>query len=275
MKIKEIDINDIEILENHRTNIADTRIDELMISLKQNGLQQAIGVSEGKKKKYQIVYGQRRFLAAKKLGWQTISAEVLSDVDNQHFHILSLTENIQREDPSFNELGRSMEQLEKLGLTQKEISVRLGIPALKISQIMRTYQALPEKHREKVRFVGKGGGRKRGTIPPQLANKLLTIKKHHGLSDKDCDALFKYAQETDMMMEDLNSLSVLLKTGINLEAAIEQLHDYSVFSVTFIADKREVSSLMQKHCIQSKPLLFKRIIYGKTPSLKKPNFVKV
>ncbi|MCK5581321.1 MAG: ParB/RepB/Spo0J family partition protein [Candidatus Omnitrophica bacterium] len=274
MEIKEIRIKDIEIIDNHRTNIADTRIDELMMSIKQHGLKQPIGVTVGKKKKYQIIYGQRRFLAFQKLGWETIPAEI-QKINDKQFHILSLTENIQRDNPSFNELGRSMDALEKLGLNTKEIAVRLGIPLDRVKQIIRTYQALPEKHRDKVKFGCRGGGRGKGDIPPQVANKILTIKKENGLSNKDCDSLFKYVQETDMLVEDLRNLAILLKTGMSIAEAIEALHEVFVYTVSVVVDRTEVYKRMKDEGITSKQTFFRRMIYGKTPPVKKPKFIKV
>lgn len=275
-KIVEIPIKDVKVIENTRANIKGTHIDELMLSIKQHGLKQPIGVSVIDKNNYQLIFGQRRLLACQQLGWNTISAIVTEDVDMKKLLILNLTENIQRKDPTFVEYGRGIEKLLAMKMTYEEVAARLGLEVDRVKQIAKTYVALPAKHRSKVQFVGKGGTAKgRGGIPVQIANQVVALKKAHGLSMDNTDTLIKYICETQMSKEDVKSLSVLLNSGLKLADAIEKLHDYHVYHVHVVVERSLVSKHMSQHGVGGAGLLFKKIIYGDIPPIKKPSFVKI
>lgn len=276
MNVLEIPMKDIDVIENHRADIGKTHIDELMQSIRQHGVKQPVGVKiEGKR--YQLIFGHRRLLACQKLGWETIPCIVSNDVDEQKFHILNLTENLQRNDPSFVELGRGIEKLEKCGLNHAEIGARLGVAVKKIENIAVIYKALPEKHRGKVAFSRRSGpgSRPKGSLPAHIANKVIQLKRHFGLKDKAVDKLIKYIQETDMLVEDIKNLSILLNSGLSIDDAIEKLHEYHIYTVDVAISKNLMIEAMKKAGINSSRLLIKKIVYGLHPPLKKPDFIKV
>ncbi|GAI55360.1 unnamed protein product, partial [marine sediment metagenome] len=64
-------------------------------SMKEIGLIHAIIVAE-RDGKYEVVAGQRRWLAAKKLGWGRIKAEV-RELDRTQIALIRANENLQRE----------------------------------------------------------------------------------------------------------------------------------------------------------------------------------
>lgn len=76
--------------------------------------------------KYELVYGHRRFLAAKNLGWKSIKAEiVLADESQMIFQ--SLIENVEREDLSDYEKGGTFRRLNRdFRLTYQEIGDLFG-----------------------------------------------------------------------------------------------------------------------------------------------------
>jgi ParB/RepB/Spo0J family partition protein len=274
MKVQEIPIEKIRITENHRVNIDSTHLDELMQSIKQRGLIQPIGVSANGHNDYILRFGQRRLLACKKLGYKTISASIEDVAGEQNLLLENLTENMQRKDPSFAELGRIIDKLAK-ELSVKEISVRLGIPAPKIKQIVDVYHALPEKFRKRIVFMEKGGGRKerKGCIPAQAAMKIVEMKKHHGLKDKEVDHVFNAVVEHGMDKLDLDNVGDLIHSGMSVDAAMRNVREYGVFTLDVVAKHSEVTQLMEKHGLISRKHLFKKIIYGEIPALIKPSFV--
>ena len=73
LPLESLDISDVNVRRREIT--AD--LDELAKSLDQFGLQQPI-VVEPKGERFAIVVGQRRYLAAKQLGWDQMPALVLS-----------------------------------------------------------------------------------------------------------------------------------------------------------------------------------------------------
>lgn len=274
MIIKEIPVDEIKVKDNHRSNIQETNLNELMQSIKNNGLKQPIGVIEEKPGKFTLNYGHRRLLAVQKLGWPKIPALISKNISDRNFLINNLTENIQRAEPSFAEYGRMIEKLEKDKMTLDEISVRLGIPLKKIKQISRTYKSLPAKHRSKIKFMSKGENRD-GAIGADLARHITNIKKHHGLTYDAVDQLFEAVEKKGLKVPDVNNVAMLMKSGVSLEASLKKIDDYHVFIVEIVAHKGLVQRLMQEKGIESQALLFKKIVYGEFPPIAKPDFIKL
>ena len=108
-----------------RKEISSDKIKELAQSIKVSGLIQPVvvrRVGEG----YQLVVGERRFLACKELGWQKISAavKVLSDND---MATVALIENLQRENLNYVEEALGYVSLMKnFNMTQENLAKRLG-----------------------------------------------------------------------------------------------------------------------------------------------------
>ena len=77
--------------------------------------------------RYESVFGHRRFLAAKKLGWKTIRAEIV-EATNEDVLMQSLVENFEREGISDYEKALIFSTLNtKFNKTYEEIGKNLGI----------------------------------------------------------------------------------------------------------------------------------------------------
>ena len=82
---------------------------------------------------YQLVFGHRRILAAKKLGWKTIKAEIVETNDKQ-VATQSLVENFERKSLSDYEKALCFERLNKLfGMSYEEIGRLVGLSKQHIS----------------------------------------------------------------------------------------------------------------------------------------------
>lgn len=274
VQVSEIPIKQIFVVENHRSKIEKTHLEELMQSIKQHGIKQAIGVSQDGKNHYTLIFGHRRLLACQKLGWETIPASVLQDIDPEKMMILNLTENIQRKDPSFAELGRGIEKLKKMGLNYAEISARLGIPEKKVKDIAGVYDSIPSSVRSKVSFMSKGTHVK-GKIQPQVATRIAMIKREFGLTEKACEEMVKYVIDTEMSKEDIGNMVVLLKSGMTVDQAIEKLCDYHVYTLQIVAHRNTVSKIIHENGCPSYKNLFQKIIYGQIKGIPKPDFIKI
>jgi ParB family chromosome partitioning protein len=108
-----------------RSSIDDSAIDELAESIKRHGVIQPIVVrpsGDG----YQIVVGERRWLAAKRAGLESIPARIVSASD-EDMMVLALVENMQREDLNPMEQARAYRELsERFGMSQEEIARAVG-----------------------------------------------------------------------------------------------------------------------------------------------------
>ena len=101
-------------------------LDELATSMEQVGLLQPITVRAAAQKKYELVAGERRLRAARQLGWRYIEARVI-DVPQQNAALLTIIENLQRENLNFFEEAESYKLLmQEYGMTQDQIAYRIG-----------------------------------------------------------------------------------------------------------------------------------------------------
>ncbi|WP_461833752.1 ParB/RepB/Spo0J family partition protein [Desulfothermus sp.] len=136
---------DIDALEpspfQPRKFFSEESIEELAQSIKGQGLLQPILVrkkpDEGK---YEIIAGERRYLACKKAGIRAVPAIECNLTDDECM-VVSLVENLQREDLNVVEEARALEKIRSvLGLTQDELANRVGKSRPHIANTLRLLQ---------------------------------------------------------------------------------------------------------------------------------------
>lgn len=116
----------------------------LAASLDRHGLKQPIGVQQRANGEYLLVWGERRWRAARSLGWPTITA-VLTAGDPLE---VALVENVQRVDLSAFEQSDALQGLkERHGYTDEALAGIVGKDRSMISKLLRL-QALPQVIRE-------------------------------------------------------------------------------------------------------------------------------
>lgn len=130
-KIQQDEVKNISVEEivpspyQPRTIFDDERIDELCQTIKTHGVIQPI-VVRIRGWKYEIIAGERRFRAVKKLGLDTIPAIIREFNDSQAASI-ALIENLQREGLTAIEEANAYQQLIEIHeLTQESLAQRLG-----------------------------------------------------------------------------------------------------------------------------------------------------
>lgn len=97
---------------NARSSADTARLGELADSMRTSGLQQPVVVRPGKfdSGAYELVFGHRRAMAARSLGWTTIPA-IVRDMTDQQVVLAQAVENLQREDLSAMDEARGYRQL--------------------------------------------------------------------------------------------------------------------------------------------------------------------
>ncbi|GAB6934957.1 nucleoid occlusion protein [Calditerricola yamamurae] len=125
-----------------RTVFDDEKIEELCQTIRTHGVIQPIVVRE-KDGRYELIAGERRWRAVKKLGLATIPAIVRQMTDAQAASA-ALIENLQREGLTAIEEAAAYQQLIELhGLTQESLAQRLGKGQSTIANKLRLL-SLPE-----------------------------------------------------------------------------------------------------------------------------------
>ena len=133
-----------------RMHIDPEKLIELADSIREHGVIQPLIISKDKNSdKYNIVAGERRFRAVQLAGFKTVPV-VIKETSPLEMLELALIENIQREDLNPLEEAYSFKQLStEFGLTQEEISKKVGLNRVTVANKMRLYR-LPEKIKEMV-----------------------------------------------------------------------------------------------------------------------------
>jgi ParB family chromosome partitioning protein len=140
-------LQDIEVNpEQPRRAFGEGDIEELMQSLEQHGMLQPMVVMEKDDGTYQIIAGERRWRAAKQLGWAEVPCVVRSGVTGDKNRLeLALTENVQRENLNPIEEALGYKRLnEEYGMSHEEIGERVGKSRVAITNMIRVLQ-LPDE----------------------------------------------------------------------------------------------------------------------------------
>ncbi len=123
----------------------DEKLNELSASIKQNGIIQPIAVRPNKyeKGKFEIVAGERRWLAAQRAGLNEVPIIVM-DIDDQKSLEIAIVENVQRQDLNIIEEAKGYQRLVKeFGYDHEKISQFMSKSRSHVSNTLRLL-SLPE-----------------------------------------------------------------------------------------------------------------------------------
>ena len=115
------------------------KIEELSMSIKENGIIQPIAVRPNNYEtgKYEIIAGERRWLAAQMAGLNEVPVIIL-DIDDQKSLEIAIVENVQRQDLNIIEEARGYQRLnEEFGYDHDKISNLMSKSRSHVSNTMR------------------------------------------------------------------------------------------------------------------------------------------
>ena len=121
-----IDINDIKPNENQpRKTFDEEKLEELAASIAEHGLIQPVVLRKAGKG-YEIVAGERRWRAARKIGIKELPC-IIKELTDEENMLLAIIENMQREDLNPIEEAEGIKQMiDTYGLTQEQVSKSVG-----------------------------------------------------------------------------------------------------------------------------------------------------
>ncbi len=126
-----------------RIGINEDALAELAASIKAQGVMQPVVVRPRPQGGYELVAGERRWLAAEMAGLSTIPA-VIRDVTDEQASAMALVENIQREDLNPLEEAQAMQRLkEEFDLTQQQVADALGKSRVAVTNLLRLLNLAP------------------------------------------------------------------------------------------------------------------------------------
>lgn len=124
--------------EQPRTIFADDALDELAESIREHGILQPLVVTETGPGEFELIAGERRLRAAKRLGLSQVPVVVRPYAALKDKLVLALIENIQRQDLNAVEEGRAYRRLsEEYSLSHEEIAQRVGKSRSAVTNAMR------------------------------------------------------------------------------------------------------------------------------------------
>ena len=120
--LEEIDRNPYQT----RSRFDEIALHELAASIRASGVMQPIVVRMVPGGRFQLIAGERRWLASQKAGKPTVPA-IVRELSNEQALEMTIVENLQREDLGTMEQARAFERLSReFSLTQEQMAQRTG-----------------------------------------------------------------------------------------------------------------------------------------------------
>ncbi len=172
-ELRQIPVNAIERNPfQPRTEFEESGLRELSDSIQQHGVLQPLLVRALDNGGWQLIAGERRWLASKQAGLSTVPCRVFDLIDQQVCEV-ALEENLKRKDLNVLEKATAFQDyLQRFGSSVEELSKQLSLDRSTIANMLRLLE-LPEAIRQALRAEKISAGHARAllslTEPDQLA----------------------------------------------------------------------------------------------------------
>jgi ParB family chromosome partitioning protein len=172
-----------------RSSMDEKALAELAESVRQRGVIQPIVVRRTESG-YELVAGERRFLACKKAGIKSIPA-VLKEAGDEEMMELALIENLQREDLNPVDEARAYRTLmSEFFLTQEELAVKVGKDRSSVANCLRLLN-LPDVVQDMVRSGAISSGHARALLSLGQPSEQIAVARRaagKGMSVRETEA---------------------------------------------------------------------------------------
>jgi ParB family chromosome partitioning protein len=233
-----------------RTIFDEEKIEELARTIHIHGIIQPIVVREFAIDQYEIIAGERRFRAMKKLGW-TEAPAIIKNLSDTETASVALIENLQREELSPIEEAMAYGKLLELhNLTQEALAQRLGKGQSTVANKLRLLK-LPQPIQEALLNKIITERHARALIPlkdPEKQVALLAeiIEKNFNVKQTEERVVKLLEQKNEKpkpkrkaFSKDMRiavntirqSLSMVTDSGINLDAEEEEFEEFYQFTI--------------------------------------------
>lgn len=173
-KIEQIPLNKIKLnTAQPRLTFDDESIELLSNSIDNVGLLQPITVRK-KGDFFEIIAGERRFRAFQKLEKNVIDCIILTANDEQNT-LLSLAENLSREDLSDYEIAKSIITFKSNFPSKSDYAKALGLSRQKLYKLL-SFEKLPKSALDKLDHHPH-------LLSADTVEQLITLKKQHNVAD--------------------------------------------------------------------------------------------
>jgi ParB family transcriptional regulator, chromosome partitioning protein len=154
----------------------DEKLEELVQSIRENGVLQPVVVQKGKTNGYELIVGERRWRASKKAGLKKIPV-VIREVSDTESLELAIIENIHRQDLNPIEEAEAYSRLaNEFGLTQEKLGKRLGKNRTSVTNTLRLLK-LPQSVKQEMVAGRLSMGHARALLGLESVQDMEALKK--------------------------------------------------------------------------------------------------
>jgi len=250
-EIRKIPIDDI--MANRfqpRTVFDEDKIEELARTIHIHGIIQPIVIRQFEENKYEIIAGERRWRAMKKLGWDEVPA-IIKNLSDTETASVALIENLQREELSPIEEAMAYGKLLELhNLTQEALAQRLGKGQSTVANKLRLLK-LPQPIQEALlnKVVTERHARsliplkdpeKQVTLLAEIIERNLNVKQTEDRvarlleqkNEKPKPKRKAFSKDMRIAVNTIRqSLSMVSDSGINLDSEEEEFEEFYQFTI--------------------------------------------
>ena len=233
-----------------RKNFQKEELEELTKSIKERGVIQPLIVrrSDDEGDKYELVAGERRWQASQNAGLHEVPV-VIIDADEKTSAVLSIVENVQREDLNSMEEAESLLRLvNEFGMTHDDVSKYISKSRTHVSNLIRLND-LSDYGKEQLRIGTITMGHARAVLTLSLDEQSLILKEavRKNLSVRAVENLAKQDTRTKFKNKDPDTAILERQLSESLGAKINIKHGKSggVISIKY-STMNELQGIIEK-----------------------------
>ena len=222
------------------------KMEELISSIRENGILQPIAVRKLKDNTYEIIAGERRFRAAQKAKLKTIPAYIISIKNESEMMEYALIENIQRVDLNPIEEAEGYAILSgKYNFTHSVIAKCVSKSRTEISNKLRLLN-LPPKIKESLKKSTIEYGHARALLSLKASTKMMKVFNHiikSKLNVRQTEALIKKIKlEKKSIIKPItkksiyNSVEIDLQDFLDTKVIIKKKNNKGNLLIEFLSD---------------------------------------
>ena len=179
IKMADIWLSEFNIRKDLDAGTEDTGLEDLANSIKEKELLSPLTVRRRSDGTYELIAGQRRFLACQKLGWETVPAIIRDISDDTDATILSLVENVHRADLKAIDKARAYQKIYEKYKDYNRVAKETGVSVPTIRKYLALLKLSPSIQEKLTTAEGPIGIEKYSkvaeTFPPEEQEKALSI----------------------------------------------------------------------------------------------------
>lgn len=221
------------------------KFDELVQSIKNQGIIQPIVITPKGDGSYYIVVGERRWRAAKALHMEKVPA-IIKPMEKKDIMEAALIENIQREDLNVVEMAEALKKLmDEFTYTQEELANIVGKSRSSVANILRILR-LPDEMKIAI---------KEGKITEGHARALLSVE-----SDKERKKLFNKMLETKITVRQAEKKATKKREkDVNIKAIEEKLSQILKTKVLITGKKKKGKMIIEYYSLEQLEEIIEKI----------------